>query len=205
MQLRSDHSSDEILEQYAMHSLQEPVLAEVEEHLLVCSRCQEQLKEIEAYVGAMHDAAERLDQEDESRKRFLTRVSEAFTFRKLAWAMAAVALTFVVIALRVAMKTAQSPQPFALTLVTSRGSEVPHAPSGRPIDLSLDITGLSLFSTYTVDVVDESGRVQLQSKAAETQAKAGMSLPGDLRPGNYFVRLYSPSRELLREYGLHID
>jgi hypothetical protein len=103
------------------------------------------------------------------------------------------------------MKTAQSPQPFALTLVTSRGSEVPHAPSGRPIDLSLDITGLSLFSTYTVDVVDESGRVQLQSKAAETQAKAGMSLPGDLRPGNYFVRLYSPSRELLREYGLHID
>jgi hypothetical protein len=205
MQLRSDHASDEALEQYAMHSLAEPVLAEIEEHLLVCSRCQEQLNDIEAYVSAMHDAAQRLDQSDESRKRFLTRVSEAFTFRKLAWAMAAVSVVFVVFALRLTMKTAQSPQPFALTLVTSRGSEVPHAPSGRPIDLSLDITGLPLFPAYSVEVVDEGGRVRSKSSTSEGQARVRTSLPDNFRAGTYFIRLYSPSRELLREYGLHID
>jgi hypothetical protein len=42
MQLRKgDHASDEALELYATHSLPEPALAEIEEHLLVCSQCQQ--------------------------------------------------------------------------------------------------------------------------------------------------------------------
>ena len=205
MQLRSDHASDEALEQYAMHSLPEPALAGVEEHLLICSRCQAQLKEIEEYVSAMRGAAILLDQEDESQKRFWSRFSGAFTFRRLAWVMGVAALALAAIALRMSTKTGQPPEPFALVLVTSRGSEIPHAPSGRQIHLSLDITGLPPFSTYSIYVVDELGRVQSQSSAAESQAKVRTLLTNGLRPGNYFVRLYSPSRELLREYGLHID
>jgi hypothetical protein len=205
MQLRSEHASDEALEQYAMHSLPEPALAGVEEHLLICSRCQEQLKEIEEYVSAMRGAAILLDREDESQKRFWTRFSGAFTFRRLAWVMGVAVLALMAIALRFATKTGQPPQPLALLLETNRGAEVPHAPAGKRIDLSLDIAGLPPFSTYAVDVVDESGRVLSRANAAGAQAKVLTVLPGSLRPGTYFVRLYSPSRELLREYGLHID
>ncbi len=205
MQLRSEHTSDEALEQYAMHSLPEPELAGVEEHLLICSRCQEQLKEIEEYVSAMRGAAILLDREDESQKRFWTRFSAAFTFRKLAWVMGVAALVLVAVTLRISTKTGQPPPPLALMLETSRGSDVPHVPSGRRIDLSLDITGLPSFPAYTVEVVEEGGRVRSKSNAAEAQARVRTSLPGDFHSGTYFIRLYSPSRELLREYALHID
>ena len=43
------HASDERLEQYALGSLEEPLLGEIEEHLLLCSQCQEHLKAIDAY------------------------------------------------------------------------------------------------------------------------------------------------------------
>ena len=188
-----------------MHSLPEPALAELEEHLLVCSRCQEQLRETEGYVRAMRDAAARLEQEEESRKRWWTRVSGALTFRRLAWAMTGVALVLVAVALRVSFRPARAPQPFALLLETSRGSEVPHAPAGRPIELSLDITGLPPFSAYSVQVVDETGRLESETHVAGAQPRVTTSLSDRLRPGNYFIRLYSPSRELLREYGLRID
>jgi hypothetical protein len=49
------------------------------------------------------------------------------------------------------------------------------------------------------------GRVQAQSRAAASEGRIKTSLTKGLRPGNYFIRLYTPSRELLREYGLVID
>ena len=188
-----------------MGSLREPALAELEEHLLVCSRCQEQLKETEGYVRAMRDAAVRLGQGEESRKQWWTRVSSALTFHMLAWAMFGVALVLLAVALRVSSRPERAPQPFALLLETSRGAEVQHAPSGRPIDLSLDITGLPSFPTYSVQVVDETGRLESETHLSGTPVRVTTSLSDHLRPGSYFIRLYSPSRELLREYGLHID
>jgi predicted anti-sigma-YlaC factor YlaD len=121
MQLRKgDHASDEALEQYATHSLPELALAEIEEHLLVCSQCQQQLEEIDAYVSAMRSAAKRLDQEDESRKVHWTRVSRLLTFRGFGWAMAVAALVLGAVALRISTK--RTVEPFALVLETSRGS-----------------------------------------------------------------------------------
>jgi len=98
MQLdRVSHASDETLEGYAMGSLGEPVLAELEEHLLVCPHCQEQLKEFDSYVAAMRNAAAGLELKDESRKEFWTRVSGALTLRRIGWAMAIAALLVLVL------------------------------------------------------------------------------------------------------------
>jgi hypothetical protein len=204
MQLREgDHASDEALERYATHSLPEPALAEIEEHLLVCSHCQQQLEEIDAYVSAMRSAAKRLNQEDESRKAYWTQISRALTFRGFGWAMAVAALVLGAVALRVTTKPAV--EPFALVLETSRGSGMQHAPAGRKLDLSLDTRGLASFSGYTLEIVDESARLQFQSHVAAEQSVVRASLPNGLRRGTYFIRLYSPARELLREYGLQID
>jgi methionine-rich copper-binding protein CopC len=204
MQLRKgDHASDEALEQYATRSLPEAALAEIEEHLLVCSQCQQQLEEIDAFVSAMRSAARQLDQEDESRKTYWTRVSRVLTFRKFGWAMALIALVLGAVALRVSTK--RPVEAFALVLETSRGSGMQHAPAGRRLELSLNTEGVASSSGYTLEVVDESGRRQYQSHVTAQQSAVRVSLAAGLRRGTYFIRLYSPARELLREYGLQID
>ena len=200
---RGDHASDEALELYATHSLAEPALAEIEEHLLVCSQCQLQLEEIDGFVRAMRGAARQLDQEDESRRRNWARISRALTFRRFGWAMAVTALVLGAVALRISTKRVQ--EPFALLLETSRGSGIQHAPAGRRLELSLDTQGLPPLSAYVLEVVDESKHIQHESQVTADHSVARASLPAGLRRGTHFVRLYSPTRELLREYGLQID
>jgi len=206
MQLSANgHASEESLESYALGSLGEPALGELEEHLLLCSLCQDQLKEIDAYHAAMKSAAARLEGQDESRKKLWTRVSGAMTFRRLGWVMGLVAIALGGLALRVWLTPTALTPAVALVLETSRGSEVRHAPARRPLELSLDVKGLPAYPLYAVETVDAVGQVQAQSTAAVSEGRVKMSLSQGLRPGNYFARLYSPSHELLREYGLVID
>jgi anti-sigma factor RsiW len=206
MQLdRQSHASDETLESYAMGSLEGPALAEVEEHLLVCPHCQEQLKEIDSYVAAMRNAAAGLELKDESRKEFWTRVSGALTFRRIGWAMAIAALLILGVSLRLSLRSSPSVQPLALVLETNRGSELQRAPAGRPLTLSLDATGLPVLPAYEVEAVDAKGAVQAQFHAVTAQSGIKIQLAEGLHRGNYFIRIYSPSRELLREYGVQVD
>jgi len=205
MQLKTNgHASDECLEQYALGSLEEPLLGELEEHLLLCSECQDQLKEIDAYVAAMQSAATQLEREEEARKRFWTRISAALTVRRLGWALALGAVVLIGLALRVWMSS-PGPSPVALFLETSRGSEVRHAPAQRPLELSLDMAAVAAYPSYQVEMVDATGRMQAQFTAQASGGKLTASLKKGLRPGNYFIRLYSPSHELLREYGLVVE
>ncbi len=206
MQLDTNgHASDECLEQYAQGSLEEPLLGEIEEHLLLCSQCQENLKEIDAYRAAMRSAAAQLEGEEESRKRFWTQISAAMTVRRLGWILALGAVAIIGLSMRVWMSASDSSRPVALILETTRGSELRHAPARRPLELSLDTTALAAYPTYQVETVDAMGRVQAQFEARESEGKVRASLAKGLRPGNYFIRLYSPSHELLREFGLVVD
>ncbi len=55
------HIPEENLEQYAAgHKLPDTQLAELEAHLLVCSECQDRLRELDAYVAAMRGALRHL-------------------------------------------------------------------------------------------------------------------------------------------------
>lgn len=187
-----------------MGTLAEPALAELEEHLLICAHCQQRLADTYAYVAAMRSAAGGLDQRDESRKMFWTRASGLLTFRRLGWAMAIIGLVLAGTALRLFLSPSQSRQPVAILLETSRGSELQRAPAGRPLDLSLDVRGLPAFPNYQMEMVDAGGRV-LDTSAVGMQGKLTTRISKRLRPGSYFIRLYAPSRELLREYGLQIE
>jgi hypothetical protein len=187
-----------------MGTLAEPALAELEEHLLICAHCRQRLADTNAYVAAMRSAAGGLDQRDESRKIFWTRASGLLTFRRLGWAMAIISLVLAGTALRLFLSPSQSQQPVAILLETSRGSELKRAPAGRPLDLSLDVRGLPAFPHYEMELVDAGGRV-LDTSAVAAQSKITTRISKRLRPGTYFIRLYAPSRELLREYGLQIE
>jgi hypothetical protein len=49
-------SSDDVLEQYALGN---PVLPEVQEHLVICSACLDRLEEVDEFIAAMRSAAAR--------------------------------------------------------------------------------------------------------------------------------------------------
>jgi len=201
----NDHASEEVLEQYALGSLEEPLLGEIEEHLLLCSQCQEQLKEIDAYHAAMRGAAVRLDTEDEQRKRLWTRISGWLTVSRLGWALALGAVLVLALSTRVWMRRPPAGSPLAIYLDANRGAEVRHAASGRPLELTLDTTALSRYPVYRAETVDVTGNIRAQSDTTAAEGKVKVSLSQGLTPGSYFVRLYSPSHELLREYGLMVE
>ena len=77
--------------------------------------------------------------------------------------------------------------------------------AGKPLMLSLDITGLPFLPAYEVEAVDAKGALQAQAHIVTAKAGVRLQLAQGLRRGNYFVRIYSPARELLREYGVQID
>jgi hypothetical protein len=93
----------------------------------------------------------------------------------------------------------RTPPAFAVTLNATRGVTMgAQAPARRPLDLKPDFTGLAAFPHYDLRVVDRIG-----SQVAQVEATPGAAshIPG-LPPGAYFVRIYSPAGELLREYAL---
>src|ERR1700737_3299472 len=130
---QNTHAVDEVLESYAMGTLAEPTLGELEEHLLICAHCRERLTDTNAYVTAMRSAAGGLEQRDESRKLFWARASGWLTFRRLGWAMAIVSLVLAGTALRLLLSPSQSQPPVSILLETSRGSELQRVPAGRPL------------------------------------------------------------------------
>ena len=199
------HPDDEFLERYAMQSLQEAELAKIEEHFLTCVECQRRLEEIETFVAAVRGAASKLDQEDEARKQFWTRFSAHFTFQKLAWIMALAAVALAFVAVRIALTPTTAVRPIALVLESSRDARGFHAEAKTPLDLTLDLHGLSEFSTYDVKIVNTEGQAVWQSTGKSVQARIQTRLPNGLGRGVHFVRVYSPSQVLLREFALQIQ
>ena len=60
MQASLEHPQGEDLERYSIGTLSGPQGEALEEHLLICPACQDQLAEIDAYVRTVRVAASRL-------------------------------------------------------------------------------------------------------------------------------------------------
>ena len=79
------------------------------------------------------------------------------------------------------------------------------APVHRMLSLNLDLTDLSAFPSYRVEVVDETGRPMAKGTAIPDNGRAAAIVPPLVSRGRYYIRLYSPSAVLLREYGLEVN
>ncbi len=55
-----EHAQEEDLERYSIGTLSGPQGEALEEHLLICPACQDQLAEVDAYVRTVRVAASRL-------------------------------------------------------------------------------------------------------------------------------------------------
>jgi hypothetical protein len=179
------HLDEEEIERYSLGHIAASELDRLEEHLLLCASCQERVEASDLFTGCMREAAAQVRRDPEAVPR--------------RWSMPSVVLaTAAVVVLLAAIWTLRrTPPPVAVALAATRGSAAgTPAPAGTPLVLQLDVTGLSATS-FRVQMVDETGRSVWAGKFP------GASVP-PRAAGIYFVRLYSPAGELLREYGLEI-
>jgi hypothetical protein len=189
------HAADEDLERYSQGGIAEEECARLEEHLLVCESCRGRLEEHDRFAGSMALAGEQWRAEHPPKETKSRRLPP------LLFAFASIVL-LTLGALWLTRKSGQELPPVAVALSATRGvTGAAQAPAGRPLELKPDLTGLASFPNYDLQVVDSAGAQIARGKAAPD----GTTQIPALRPGTYFVRIYSPERELLREYALQLQ
>jgi hypothetical protein len=189
------HVDAEDLERYAMGT--DPLEARplIEEHLLTCDDCQDRLRETDAYVRAMRTSSELVRREEKATTKREWRIPSWFPV------LAAVACGMVLVV--ATPRFVRPPGPAVeVRLAAMRGDGAESsAPSGRELMLRPDLTGLAEHSSYRLEIVDQTGHPVRRGML--TRAQNGIQVAG-LGAGLYFVRVYLPAGELLREYGLRI-
>ena len=193
------HMDDEEIERYSMGAMPQAAIAPFEEHLLICEPCRLRLARTDAYVSAMRQASARL------RTGSLKRKLPWLRFPRLVPALAGMAVAVVAAGLWIGRPDMGEAHPFAVDLEATRGAAIEaKAPAGRWLLLRLDLANLPASSWYRLEMVDRFGSRVWQATVAAQGSKAGFKVPGT-PPGIYFVRLYRPPGELLREYAFEVQ
>jgi hypothetical protein len=193
------HIDEEEIERYSMGAMPEGSIAPFEEHLLICESCQLRLAQTDVYVSAMRQASARL------RTRPLKRGLPWLRFPRLVPALAGMAVVIVAAGLWLSRLDMGEAHPFAVDLAATRGAAIEaKAPAGRWLLLRLDLANLPASSGYRLEMVDRSGNRVWQATVPARGSKADFKVPRT-QPGVYFVRVYGPSGELLREYGFEAE
>jgi hypothetical protein len=190
------HPSEEVLEEYLFHRPPEALIAQVEEHLLVCHSCQDALEETERFVSDLKVAA----------RHPVADVAPAGPswrlLRPSAWAAAVLAVT-VLAFLAVWQHSVAPPAQAEVSLSSLRGLEpLSQAPAGELLHLNLEALDLTTGKQYRVEVVDAAGGPIWQGAVTAINGKLVATLSKPLRHGVYWVRLYDADSELLREFGM---
>ena len=207
------HASEDALERYVLSGLDEPEVAKMEEHLLVCSTCQARLEETESFIIATRSAAGKLRAEPPSAwDELKNQLSRLMAMPTPVWATAAVAAMVVcVLALAPSLLTRPSATPaFAVVLEAARGVEgvaESRVPANSPLLLAIDLSEFPAHDSYKVEVVDATGRPELELTLAPANGRLVANTGRALGAGRHWVRLYSSSepRNLLREYGVKAE
>jgi hypothetical protein len=194
------HIDEDLLDQYAMATLPEGLVAEVEEHLLGCSFCQKRLVETDEFVTVFREAATQMDARPALQPR------RFWPFRIIAWASAAAALVALVIFLISGKRQDAKLPPAMLSMQSLRGpGAAAHIVSGRPYRLVFDLPVQATLD-YEVEIVDEIGSGILTIRAEVRNGQLTVPLDKIVR-GSYWVRVYRahPDRQVVAEYGLRAD
>ena len=194
----ASHPSEEVLEAYALKRLPEDQVSKVEMHLLACEACQHSLADLDSFIASMKSVPPQtrplripLKSADPSR----------------VWKLAVAAC---VVAGALFMWTSGAPAPPAAVVVLSamRGSETapPTAPANVPLDVSIVSTAIDDRQGFQIEIVTASG--DLAWSGPVTRSADGKFLARANKgffAGSYWVRLYSPDRQLLQEFGLRLN
>lgn len=209
------HPTDDILETYAFNRLSEADTCLAEEHLLICSTCQKTLRDLDNYILLMKAATAAYI---ESRPRDPVGRKDRLWERVLAWptgmprvptAVLALVLSGVSVAVvtswRLEPSRVNTTTPVAVSLIAFRGEGiVTVVPPGTRLDLAIDMTGLRAAGSYRLEAVNATGQPIWEAPAVAADGKLVAQVEKGLKPGIYWVRLYSDG-ELVREFGLKVS
>ena len=193
------HVQAEELELYSLGGLAEFRCARLEEHLFLCAICRDRLRETEDYVAGMRQAGRQWSAEhteEPAAAVVAIRPWNKSWLGRLAPILIAAALVVFATAW-LGHRSNLQPLPYAVGLTAVRGAAPGPVPSGRPLLLELDLTGLD-GQPFIGEVVDASGNRVAKFPVASS------ALLQPLAPGGYFVRINGNSGELLREYALTV-
>jgi hypothetical protein len=191
------HPGEDTLEEYAFNRLAEDEAAPLEEHLLICSLCQDRLAAVDEYIRLMKATASQF-QTNASGKPAENALARGFGWAGLAAACCLAAVSWV-------NPRRPAKQPAQIELFAFRSAEMAHAPAGRPVNLSIDVSDLAAPAGYRVQVVDSAGRQEWSGEGGASGTTLRVAVGKTLAPGVHWVRLSTSSGELLREFGLRID
>lgn len=198
------HPSDDDLEQYSLGRLGEEQSTPLEEHLLVCDACRRRVEEFDEFVAVMRAALRESEGGQPAPARPFALLRWLAALPKPVWAGAMAAALAAV--LLVPWRQQAPAEAYAVQLEALRAaSSAAVAPAGRPLVLDVDFTGLELERDYRLEIVDASGAGVWSGSVRPAAERAPVTLGRSLRRGQYWVRIYEPSGDLLREFGLAVD
>ena len=192
------HPSAETIENYSMGRLAGIELDNFEEHLIVCQKCQGLVAAEDAFGQAMRGAAQAFHpQVAPQRPHRISILRPAW-----AWALALPAIALLLFLSSRFPFGRLSAAPALVTLQTTRGAVTDSIAAGQSLILAMDLTGLPQLPQYKLEVVDSAGNPVIESQTTRQNNQVRCPLEHGLPHGSYFVRLYSPAGELLREAAL---
>ena len=199
------HPTEEILEEYVFDRLPERLVAQVEEHLLVCPSCQNAVAETDRFVSTLRVAAKSpAPVIGPVRSAWRTRLK---AFPHLTQVQSPVpVLAAAVLALVVVWQHPQgSSTPVAVSLSSVRGGDLlSPAPAGKLLQLRIEAPDLAPGRAYRADIVDAAGVPVCKGALTETDGKLVATISRPLGAGRYWVRLYDAGGVLLREFGMSV-
>ncbi len=189
-----DHPDESVLEEYVFGRLSDAKTAVLEEHILVCGRCQTALAELDEYIHLMKFAAARPMEipRHRSGKRALIASVGVLTAACIA------AFTWF----------RPYPPPAAVTLVSARDrvrAPVILAAAGHPLDLSIPAASVPAAAQYRLEVVSSTGESVWSGWVSKGTDRLSAHVSRSLEAGMYWVRLYTLPAGLLAEYGLQVN
>lgn len=206
----NSHGTDNQLEEYVFGRLSRSDLPALEEHLIVCAACRDRLDFMEAIAVGMKEvlgsspaavktAFARSDWLGRFARQWL-RVGRQPTF------LLVIGLIALVAAISIFSGFPKAGTKFApvasLQLTASRG-EMPSLGPARELDLTLSGAPRE-GGEFRIEVVNATGRSVWSGTAGNGAAGVQVKVERQFGPGDYFVRLYSASGKMLREYGFRV-
>lgn len=202
------HVGSEALEQYSLQHLSEAECERVEEHLLICPQCQDELAQIETFIADMKAAIAIQQQRELARsgESLFARWFRVVPRPALVTAFAAVVLAVAAVPWMM-RENAPAAAPFAVQLAVMRGPEsagMATAESGRPVQLRISAAEIPEAPAYRLQVVNAAGEQVWTGEPRREDAQLAADVAAPLPKGAYWVRLYASGGEHLREFGLMV-
>jgi hypothetical protein len=198
------HLSEEELEQYVNGQLHSSEILPLEDHLMICTVCQERLDGVEDFAVGMKEALGELP------KPVLKRETGASWFdlgwfdwlRRPAFSMA-VGFAALILVVGIFSNSGTKIAPTASLVLTAVRGEMPQTVPARQFDLTLKDSP-NEGGPFRVEVVTGTGAQVWSGLAVAGPSGVQVTEPRRLDAGDYFVRLYGADGKLLREYGFRV-